>query len=102
MSNSQTRRVLLERGQETLVLEAPVWAEILLIASKWGWQPTQPTFHFLGSNVEVQPDDARSLAAIVERIWTAMSDDPDLHIDAPIDKLLEVGAFCLKGPFVLR
>jgi hypothetical protein len=102
MPKRPTPKVLLERGQDRLALDAPVWAEVLLVASKWGWQPSRPTFYFLGSDVEVQPEEAKSLAGAVERIWNAMSENPDLRIGAPIDKLLSVGAFCLKGPFVIR
>jgi hypothetical protein len=102
MPKRPTPIVQLERGQDMLVLKASVWAEVLLAASKWGWKPTRPTFYFLASNFEVQHEEAMSLAASVERIWAAMSENPELRIGAPIDKLLDVGAFCLKGPFVIR
>jgi len=88
------------RGEEQLTLEASVWAEILLLASKSGWHPNRPTYYFLARNFEVQADEAASLASVIQHIWDTMSEDDNFNPKVAIDKLMSVGAFCLKGPFI--
>jgi hypothetical protein len=73
--------------------------------SNWGWKPSRPSFFFLGDNFEVTEEEARSLASTIERIWDAAGKDPfDLKLKPKVDLslLMTVGAFCLKGAFVVR
>lgn len=95
----------LERGQETLQLKSQVWTDIVLVASKWGWKPSCPTYFFLATDFEVSAEEANSLADTIRRIWDALSADPSgfkLQPVVNISVLMNVGAFCLKGGFVLR
>jgi hypothetical protein len=102
---ARRRNRLLERGSEQLSIDASVWAEILLLASRWAWKPTSPSYFLLAPNYEVTAEDARSLANAIERIWAAASEDPfNINLTPPVDLglLLTVGAFCLRGSFVVR
>lgn len=98
----QSHRVL-ERGSERLTLGADVWASFLLLASKRGWRPERPTYFFLGDDCLVQDQEAAALAAIVEGVWDEAQGAP-LKLERPValPTLLDIGAFCLKGGFVVR
>ena len=101
----QTRqKKVLERGRDSLSIDAPVWADMLLLALNWGWKPSRPTFYFLGT-IDVTEDEARSLASTIERIWDAAGKDPfglKLKPHCDLGLLLKVGAFCLHGAFNVR
>lgn len=99
------KKRILERGSEQLLIDASEWADILLLALTWAWKPDSPAYNFLATNYEVTSQNARALADAIERIWGALSKDPfNVHLNPAVDVslLMNVGAFCLRGSFVVR
>ena len=95
----------LQRQENRLTVTAPVWANTLLLATKWGWKPKRPSFHFLAQNFEVSESEAIALAQTIERIWDSASADPfGVKLDPPVDLalLMSIGSFCLGGAFIVR
>jgi hypothetical protein len=102
MTSQRKAQKVLERGEEHLTIDAETWANVLLVASKWGWRPSRPTYFFLASDFQVNNEEARALASTIERIWEAVSKDPfNLHLSVELSTLMNVGAFCLRGAFVV-
>jgi len=103
MSSSSNKKSL-ERESERLELAPAMWAEILLLASRWGWRTERPTYFFLGQEVQVTEDEARALASIVNRILETALRDPFAVYPTPVDMaiLYQVGEFCAEGAFVIR
>jgi len=101
MSRRKAQKVL-ERGEEHLTIDVETWANVLLVASNWGWRASRPTYFFLASDFQVADEEARALASTIERIWEAASKDPfNLSLSVELSTLMNVGAFCLKGAFVV-
>ena len=95
----------LRRGESSLSLSAPSWSNVLLLASKCGWQPERPSYFFIASGFDVRDSEAYALAQTIEDIWTALSKDPfsdKLDPAVNVAQLLEVGAFCLGGGFTVE
>jgi len=100
-----TSKRTLQRSTERLSVSAPVWANALLLASKWGWKPGRPTYFFLAPDFEVAETEALALAQVIERIWVAVSSDPfAVKLDPPMDLslLMTIGSFSLGGAFIVR
>jgi len=102
LTSQRKAQKVLERGEEHLTIDAETWANVLLVASKWGWRASRPTYFFLASDFQVHDEEARTLASTIERIWEAASKDPfNLRVSVDLSTLMDVGAFCLKGAFVV-
>ena len=102
LSKQRKIQKILKRSEESLAIDAETWAKILFVASKWGWQPSRPTYFFLASDFEVNDEEARSLASTIERIWDAASKDPfNLDLSVNLSRLMDVGSFCLQGSFMI-
>ena len=96
---------LLVRGEDSLSVAAPVWSNTIVLATRWGWQPERGAMHFLAPNFAVTERDAISLANTIGKIWQALSDDPfGITLDPPIkiERVMDIGAFCLGGAFIVR
>ncbi|MCZ6733453.1 MAG: hypothetical protein O7B27_13070, partial [Gammaproteobacteria bacterium] len=95
----------LQRGEDCLSVDATVWANTLLLASNWGWKPDRPTYSFMAKYFEVTDKEATALAQTIDRIWSSAGDDPyalKLNPKVDLSLLMEIGAFCLEGAFVVR
>jgi len=103
MTSTPTRT--LRRDARSLTLPAPQWSNILLLASKHGWQPEWPSDLFNASGFDVRESEALALGQTVETIWASVSADPfTVALDPSVNlaQLMKVGWFCLGGAFVIE
>lgn len=84
-----------------LEIHSERWAEILLLAQRWGWKPTQLSMFYLATNVDVPDADARSLARVGQKILDAALTNPLAVYPVRVDMgvLSEVTEFCSAGGF---
>jgi hypothetical protein len=95
---------ILDRPPEHLEVSPTTWADILLLSSQWGWQPSHSTINLMGNGVEVSASDACSLSAVIDRILAKALLDP-MHfypVRADMGMLSQVGDFCRDGGFTIR
>ena len=95
---------ILERKDDCLEIDHEAWADVLLLASNWGWKPAQPTYFFLGTDVHVSEVDAHSLATAIDRVLAKALHDPInfYPVRADMGAVASVGEFCHSGAFTVR
>ncbi len=77
-------RVLRTREDEQLVT-AETWAQVLLLAGRFGWQPNRLTYFFLADGVEVTEDESAGLALALESALTEALSRPAAFYPAEVD-----------------
>jgi len=94
----------LSRGTEQLTLATPKWAEILLLAAKFGWTLDRPVHWLLASHQSLSDIEAQSLCQAIARIQEVALRRPFEFYPTPVDmgKLAEVGVFCEGGGFAVE
>jgi len=54
-------KIIMERGNDTLVVDKQLWAEALLLAENYGWKPRKLRIAYLASEVEVSDEEASEM-----------------------------------------
>ena len=92
-------------GDWIIEVEASAWAEMLLLLSKAGWQPTVPSHSLLASSLNVSEGDALSLAhvgrvSLDEALKNPLAAYSKIKFD--MGKFAEIIELASQGPFVIR
>ena len=96
--------LLLQRGDETVEIENPEWAAMLVYLVQCGWKPSVPSYFFLAGNNAMTDKDAATLCDIAATIF-----DNALHkplqaysaIKFAKSKFYEVVEFAKSGGFTM-
>lgn len=90
---------VLKRGAESFAMQDEEWAEALLLATRFGWNPPGSTIDYLSSGFSVSADEACELAGAFERVFAQALRDPSSVYPVAVDmgRLYLLKEFLLGG-----
>jgi hypothetical protein len=97
---TQRESATLQGHGGSLEMDLEDFCNALLTLEDLGWQPEQSRLNYLAVGAVVSEQDAANLARAADSVFMAISNNSNA-VTRPISfqKLLEFGAFCLKGGF---
>lgn len=100
MSSKKNEQVILKRNDWKIEINPTEWAEILLYLVKNGWNPSVPSYYFLGQH-EVNETDAVNLRSIGQAVLNRALEKPlaVYPVSFNMGKLAEIVVFCEDGGF---
>jgi hypothetical protein len=96
--------LVFKRGADTVEIENPTWAKIIVFLQKCGWKPSVPAFYFLATNYSMNDSDARSLAVAGQVVLEETLRDPlgaYSTIQFDMGKFAEIIEFAAHGGFAI-
>jgi len=67
---------LLRRGADAFRIAAPVWADALALALRFGWNPPGPATFYVAAGYRVSNENAKAIAEALDRAFEMALEKP--------------------------
>ena len=94
----------LKRKEDSIEIENPTWAEMLVYLFSCGWRPSVPPFYYLSENYSMNQSDTESFCDAADGVFQRAVKSPMATYSAikfDMSKFYEVVEFARGGEFII-